>query len=459
MSQPTLVRRISLTGACALVVSNALGQGIFTSTGFLIGQLGSPSVVISIWVAGALLALVGALCYSELGVNFQRSGGEYIYLSEAWGPSWGFIDGWVSFFAGFSAPIATATLAISAYLGHFYPELEVTETHSVSLGILTISLGGAQLLACCIVSALTLLNLLAIDLVAKVQSFLTATKLIVILAFLVLGFSLGDGDWANFDQVAERTTSTDMTTQFAISLVWVYTAYSGWNAAVYVAEEIRNPARNLPIALIVGTIFVAIIFIALNVLYIYAVPPEQLKNTLSVGVKSSSFLFGPKVSSLFSLAMAASLLATVNAMCMVGPRVYYAMAKRGAFFSSAAKIHPRWKSPWVAILYQGACCIILILTGTFESLVYYVGFTLSLFSALSVLALFKFRKHSGWKKLPWVSFGYPLLPTLYVAANLWIFLNFAPGQRWVSALSFLTVVFGALMYRLCRTSPNVSSQS
>ncbi|MBH00265.1 MAG: amino acid permease [Solibacterales bacterium] len=458
MREPGLVRQISLIGACALVVSNTLGQGIFTSTGFLIGQLGSPTVVISIWIVGALLALVGALCYSELGVNFQRSGGEYIYLSEAWGPAWGFIDGWVSFFAGFSAPIATAALAISAYLSYFYPALEVTQTHSFSLGILNISLEGAQLLACCIVAVLTLLNLLAVDLVAKMQNFLTTTKLIVILAFLVLGFGFGDGDWTNFDRVAERTTSSGITMQFAISLVWVYTAYSGWNAAVYVAEEIRNPAKNLPIALITGTIFVAIIFIALNILYIYAVPPEQLKNVLSVGAKSSSFLFGPTVSGFFSVAMAVSLLATVNAMCMVGPRVYYAMAKRGAFFSGAAKIHPRWKSPWVAVLYQGACCMILILTGTFESLVYYVGFTLSLFSALSVLALFKFRKYPNWKKLPWVSFGYPFLPTLYVTTNLWIFLNFAPGQRWASALSFLTVVSGALLYRLYRTPSSISSQ-
>ena len=136
---------------------------------------------------------------------------------------------------------------------------------------------------------------------------------------------------------------------------------------------------------------------------------------------------------------------------MIGPRVYYAMAQRGAFFPSAAKVHPRWKSPWAAVLYQGICCILLILTGTFESLIYYIGFTLSLFSALSVLALFKFRKRPGWKKLPWVSFGYPLLPILYTIVNLWIFVNFAPVQRWVSFLSLLTVICGALMHRFYRS--------
>ncbi len=450
MSQTTLVRGIGLVGACALVVSNMVGQGVFTSTGFLIGQLGSPLLVIGIWLVGALLALVGALCYSELGVNFQRSGGEYVYLTEAWGPAWGFIDGWVSFLAGFSAPIATAALAISAYLAYFYPALDAAAGPSISLGILTIRLGGGQLVACAVVAVLTLLNLLGVEQVAKMQNFLTATKLVVIAAFLVLGFGVGTGDWSHFDQVVERTTTTSIPAQFAISMVWVYMGYSGWNAAVYVAEEIRNPERTLPLALIAGTLFVTALFVALNVLYIYAAPPEELKDVFAIGSKASLFLFGPKTAGIFSAAMAVSLLATVNAMCMIGPRVYYAMAQRGAFFSAAAKIHPRWKSPWVAVLYQGGACIILILTGTFQTLVYYVGFTLSLFSALSVVALFKFRKRPGWKKLPWVSFGYPLLPALYTVVNLWIFLNFAPGQKWITALSLLTIVGGALSYRFYR---------
>ena len=289
---------------------------------------------------------------------------------------------------------------------------------------------------------------------ARIQNFLTVTKLVVIATFLIFGFAIGNGDWNHFGQAVERTTFTNVSAQFAISLVWVYMGYSGWNAAVYVAEEIRNPERNLPFALIIGTTFVAILFVALNVLYIYAVPPEKLKNVLQVGSMAAIHLFGAKTAGVFSLAMAVSLLATVNAMCMIGPRVYYAMAQRGAFFPSAAKVHPRWKSPWVAVLYQGICCILLILTGTFESLIYYIGFTLSLFSALSVLALFKFRKRPGWKKLPWVSFGYPLLPIFYTIVNLWIFVNFAPVQRWVSFLSLLTVICGALMYRLYRSPKN-----
>ena len=451
MSNPSLVRKLGTVSATALVVSNMVGTGIFTTTGFLAGDLGSPSLVVGIWFIGALLALIGALCYSELGINFQRSGGEYVYLSEAWGPAWGFVDGWVSFVAGFSAAIAAAALAVSTYLAYFFPTLEVGHSDAsmlplLSFGFLTIHLGGAQLVACALVIAFTILNLFGVSEVAKLQNLLTGTKLIVICAFLLLGFSVGEGDWGHFSQAAERTSTRGILAQLAISLVFVYYSYSGWNAAVYVAEEIDEPRKTLPIALVFGTLAVTMLFAALNCLYIYATPLEDMKGVLRIGSLAADNLFGPRTAGFFSAAMAASLLATVNAMCMIGPRVYYAMAKDGAFFASAAKVHPRWKSPWVAVLYQGGCCCLLILTGTFESLVYYIGFTLWLFSALSVLALFKFRKRPGWERTPWVSLGYPLLPALYVAVNLWIFVYFASGRGQEAFWSLLTVAGGALVY-------------
>jgi APA family basic amino acid/polyamine antiporter len=235
--------------------------------------------------------------------------------------------------------------------------------------------------------------------------------------------------------------------QFAISLIFVFYGYSGWNAAVYVAEEIRDPERTLPVALTLGTLLVAAIYLALNALYIYATPLEEMKGVLAVGSQAATGLFGSRAGGLFSAAMAASLLATVNAMCMIGPRVYYAMARDGAFFSAAGRVHPRWHSPYVAVLAQGACCCALILTGTFESLAYYIGFTLFLFSALSVLALLKFRRRPGWKRSRWVSTAYPLIPSLYVAMNVWVFIYFVQSRSWEALWSLLTVLGGALIYR------------
>ena len=446
MPETGLVRRLGLVSATAIVVSNMIGTGIFTTSGFLAGDLGSPALVIGIWFAGALIALVGALCYSELGVNFPRSGGEYVYLSEAWGPAWGFIDGWVSFFAGFSAPIAVAALGVAAYAGYFAPSLDPQSSPGVALGPLTIQMGGGQWFACLIILAFTALNLMSVDVVAKMQNTLTGVKLTVLAALLVLGFLFGSGDWGHFAQAAERTSSTSIPAQFALSLVFVYFGYSGWNAAVYVAEEIKDPERTLPRSLLLGTLLVAAFYAALNCLFIYATPLEEMKGVVAVGAQAARNLFGDSGGGVFAAGMALSLLATVNAMCMIGPRVYYAMARDGAFFSAAGIVHPKWKSPWVAVTAQGVCCCLLILTGTFESLLYYIGFTLWLFSALSVLALFRFRRRPAWKRSPWVSFGWPLIPGFYVAVNSLVFVYFALDKSWEALWSLLTIAGGGIAY-------------
>ncbi len=440
MSGASLVRRIGVVGATALVVSNMIGTGIFTTTGFLAGDLGSPGLVIFIWIVGGGIALAGALCYVELALNFPRSGGEYVYLSEAWGPAWGFINGWVSFFAGFSAPVAAAALAISAYLG-------LSDAgRALPAGPLTFHLGDAQLAACAVVVIFTVLNVLGAGEVARLQTLLTALKLLVIAGFLGLGFSIGQGDAAHFSAVVERSSSLSLFEQFAISLVFVYFGYSGWNAAVYVAEEVEEPEKTFPIALAAGTALVMVLYVALNVLYIYGSSLEDLKGVVAVGSVVASALFGSETARIFSLAMAFSLLATVNAMCLVGPRVYYAMAQNRAFFPVAARIHPKWKSPWVAVVMQGVCTVLLIVIPTFRGLVLYIGFTLYLFTALSVLGLFKFRRRAGWKRFAWLDRTYPLIPLLYVGMSGWVLVFSIRGAPVASGMALATVLGGALVY-------------
>ena len=426
-----------------------IGTGIFTTSGFLAGDLGSPVLVIGIWLVGALIALIGALCYSELAINFPRSGGEYVYLSEAWGPAWGFVDGWVSFFAGFSAPVAAASLAVAAYLAYFDPALDPTNVAGVATaGPVTLYLGAGQLLACSIVAIFTIVNVLGLEHVSRIQNALTGLKLMVLAVFLLLGFTWGAGDWNHFSQVAERTSTIGISGQFALSLVFVYFGYSGWNAAVYVAEEVRDPERTLPSALLVGTLVVTVLYVVLNCLFIYATPLEEMRGVIAVGSQAAESLFGPVGGGVFAGGMAFSLLATVNAMCLIGPRVYYAMARDGAFFPLAGRVHPRWNSPWMAVIAQGVCSCALILTGTFESLVYYIGFMLWLFSALAVLALFRFRQRPGWRSQRWTSFAWPLLPSLYGTVNLLVFVYFALDRRAEAMWSLLTLVVGVMVY-LC----------
>lgn len=441
-SDAGLLRRIGIVSATAFVVSNMIGTGIFTTTGFLAGDLGSPASVILIWVVGGAIALAGALCYVELALNFPRSGGEYVYLSEAWGPAWGFINGWISFFAGFSAPIAAAALAMSAYLG-------LSDAGRViPIGPLTLHLDDAQLVACAVVIVFTVLNVLGVREVGKLQTALTALKLAIIGGLLVLGFAIGTGDASNLMQSTTRNASTSLAEQFAISLVFVYFGYSGWNAATYVAGEIHEPERTLPVAILFGTAGVTLLYVGLNALYIYAVSLEDLKGVVAVGATVASALFGADAGRVFSLALALSLLATVNAMCFVGPRVYYAMAADGAFFRIAARIHPKWKSPWIAVVMQSVCVLLLIVLPTFRDLLIYIGFTLYLFTALSVLGLFRLRRQPGWKKFIWLDRSYPLIPLLYVAMSGWVLVFSIRAAPAASAMALATVVTGALAWHL-----------
>jgi len=447
ISRPGLLRQLGFFSATALVVSNMVGTGIFATTGFMAGDLGSAAMIFACWTAGALFAFAGALSYSELGVNFPSSGGEYVYLTHAFGPEWGFMTGWVSFFAGFSAPIAVTALAFTEYLSHFFPVLSQANTPIVlGSGILSIHLGPAQAVACSLIALLTILNCLGVGLTAKVQNSLTLTKICVIVAFVVLGLAFGTGSWGHFSQHIVRTSTASLPAQFAISLLWVMFGYSGWNAATYVAEEVRKPERTLPAALAAGSALVAVLYLGLNVVYIYSTPLEQMKGVIKVGALAASNLFGPSIAGVFSALMALSIVATVNAELTIGPRVYYAMAKNRAFFPIAGIVHPRFHTPAFAILAQGLCAMLMTLT-SFRDLLTYIGMSLTIFTVLSVAALMVFRRRRpGWQRLRPIDFAYPLLPVSYilVGAGMVIFgLTIATKP---SLTAFATVGVGALVY-------------
>jgi len=430
-----------------------VGTGIFTTSGFLAGDLGAPNIILAIWVVGAICALVGAVCYTELAVNFPKSGGEYYYLTQAFGPTWGFMSGWVSFFAGFSAPIAAAALAFSDYLGYFFPALK--QDHPLLVlgsGAGSIKLGGAQLAASALIILFTVLNCFGVRRVARIQNALTGIKILVIAGFVILGLTIGKGDWGNFSLNAVRWTSNPIPAQFAISLFWIYVAYSGWNAATYVAEEIKNPSRTLPIALAFGTALVAAMYLALNVMFLYAAPLEEIKGKVAVGAITASRLFGPQIAGLFAGLMAVSLMSTVNAMVTIGPRVYLAMAKNGAFFKPAARIDPRWNTPVIAIVMQGVCSVLMTMT-PFPSLVIYIGFTLNFFAVMSVIALLKLRRRPDWQKSGAVSFAYPLIPALFIIVGMWMTIYGMKLQPLVSGLAVLTIALGAIIFQV--TSPSV----
>jgi APA family basic amino acid/polyamine antiporter len=445
-AKPGLLRQLGVVSATAIVVSSMIGMGIFGTTGFLAGQLGSPLLVLGIWVVGAICAFAGAMCYSELGVNFPSSGGEYVYLTRAFGPTWGFMTGWVSFFAGFSAPIAGVALAFAEYLGHVCGAcVDAKPRVFAGSGEWTLQFGKAQMIACAVVVIFSLLNLTGVQRVARAQNVLTGAKILILAAFIALGFGIGHGSWQNFSMHATRSVSTPVWQQFFLSLFWIYVSYSGWNAATYVAEELRSPTRTLPMALAIGTGLVAALYLVLNVVFIYAAPLEVMKDHIAVGALAASRLFGADVGGIFSALMALSLLASINAQIVTGPRVYYAMAKNGAFLAGAAKVHPRWHTPYVAILAQGACTMLMTVT-PFPQLVNYIGFTLNFFAVMSVASLLLFRRREGWRKLRVVSFCYPLFPVVFLLIGTWMIIEGIQLKPYISLAAVVTILTGALVY-------------
>jgi APA family basic amino acid/polyamine antiporter len=404
--------------------------------------------VLGIWLAGALVALAGCVCYAELAINLPRSGGEYVYLREAWGPAWGFLSGWISFFAGFAAPIAASALLFSEYLAHFFPALSPrSPAGMLSAPSSWIHAGPGQLLAVGVVAVFALANMLGVRFAGRLQNVLTGLKVGVLGAFLAMAFLMGKGTVSHFSSEAVRTSPHSLGGQCAVSLIFVMFAYSGWNAATYVAEEMKSPERTLPASLLAGTLTVAAFYLALNAVFIYAMPLEAMKGIERIGSAAAGALFGGKGGDIFSGVMSVGLLSTVSAMVIVGPRVYYAMAQDGCFFEEAARVHPRWGTPVQAILWQSLAAALMILTGTFEKLLIYIGFALVLFAALAVAGMVRLRKRPAWKRLAAVSWGYPLAPAVFIGASLWMLSYTMALRPRESIFGLLTMAAGMLAYR------------
>jgi len=433
--------------AGCLVVANVIGVGIYTTPGFLARDLGSPFAVISIWIVGAVLAAAGALSYSELGTLFPEAGGEYIYLREAFGPLWGYLSGWTSFFAGFAAPVAAATIGFAAYLSHFAPELSPENIFwSGQLGPLPIRLSAGQVVALAALWALSLAHITGTRRGGQMQVVLTAGKIAAIAALIVLGFWFGRGDWGNLHSGPEGLVPPGVFHNGAISLIFVLYSYSGWNAAAYLAGEVRNPHRNLPLALLAGTGVVTVLYVGLNLLFLYGLGIGGMSGVLQVGEKASMALFGPLATHVVAAMMALSILASASAMILAGPRVYFAMASDGLFPKTLAGVHQKYRSPAASIAWQGVWTSVLILTGTFESLVVYSGFVLVFFSALAVTALIVLRVRRPELARPFQVPFYPWPPLIFVVFSAWILIYTLWGRPKESLLGVLTVLIGIPLY-------------
>ncbi len=439
-----LKREIGLFSATVLVIANMVGTGIFTTSGFIIQELGNPQTMLLCWFVGGVFALCGALCYGELGAMFPKAGGEYVFLRESFGKGMGFLSGWISLIVGFSAPIAAASIAFATYFFRTLSPSSSSEFTIPFLGSDIFIISPVTLLAVAVIIIFSLIHYHSVFLGARVQNGLTVFKLGIVVVFIIAGLCLGHGSTENFSEGLD--ISSVFQDKFAVSLIFVSFAYSGWNAAAYLGGEIKRPGRNIPFALFTGTVLVMCFYLLLNVVYIYALPAEEMSGVLDVGATSAVSLFGDHVSRYFSGAITIGLLSVLSAMIMVGPRVYYAMSKDGVFFELFGKVDTHRRTPVYAIVLQAGIAIIMVITGSFDKLLLYIGFTLSLCAMLTVVGMMLLRFRQPDPPNSYRTFGYPVTPLLFILGNLWIIYFCVKSKPVISLFGLGTIALGILFY-------------
>ncbi|MES1254700.1 MAG: amino acid permease [Acidobacteriota bacterium] len=449
MSAPprlALDRRLGPFDAAAIVVSNVIGGGIFFVPILVAGLIPQPWIILLAWVMGGALAFAGAMAYAELAALRPHAGGEYVYLRDAYGPMAAFLSGWTSFVAGFSGAIAASAIALAEYVGRFVPAAaDRTPLFVVPLPMVPLLLSRQTIVALALIAALTAVHVRGLRLGRVVQNTLAGAKVTALVVFVALGFGLGREP---VHMAAAAVPSLAGVRALLLALVPIMFTYSGWNAAAYVAEEVRSPERNVPLALGLGTLAVILIYVGLNALYLYALPVAELASVPGGRLIDTvaERLFGAVAGRLLAIFSIVSIAASVSAMMIAGPRVYFAMARDGMFVAPAAHIHPRFLVPTRAVVAQAVWSGVLVLCGTLSELVSYTGFAIVLFSAVAVVAVFVLRRRHPDAPRPFRAWGCPWAPAIFVAASALMLVNEVWRTPRTSAAGLAVIAAGVPLY-------------
>lgn len=439
-----LLRRIGFFSATLLVVSNMIGTGVFTTSGLIMERVEDPVIMLLCWLSGGLFALCGALCYGEMGAKFPHAGGEYVFLRESFGKLMGFLSGWISLVVGFSAPIAAAAIAFSTYVFRAFG-ITVGPTIPIEVfGIPVAVISMVNITAIMVIVGFSLLHYHSLVKGSWIQNCLTVLNFFLVLVFIIAGFAFGQGEAAHFLKPSGmRGFSAE---SFAVALIFVSFSYSGWNAAAYLGGEIERPQRNIPLSMTCGTILVTGLYLLLNSVYVYSMPADQMKGFIDIGARSAQFLFGIHIGRFFSIAIAIGILTAVSAMTMTGPRVYYAMAIDGMFFAKFGQVNPERRTPAHSIALQSSIACLMVLTSTFDALLMYIGFTLSIFAMLTVIGMMRIRKTRPELICSYHTFGYPFTPLVFIAGNLWIIIYMIKSCPVNALFGLATIGAGVVIY-------------
>ncbi|MGZ5021936.1 MAG: APC family permease [Chthoniobacterales bacterium] len=420
--------KISLLTATCIVIANMIGTGIFTSLGFQVGDLPSGFVIVTLWLVGGFCALCGALSYAELGAAFPRSGGEYNFLREIFHPSLGFLAGWVSGTVGFSAPVAIAAMPFGVYLSQLFPG---TSPLLWAFGVVWIT---------------TIILLFDVNLGSAFQVASTLLKVGLILVIIAAGFLVRQTQPISFHPVS-GDAALIVSAPFAISLYWVMYAYSGWNASTYITGELRNPTRDILFSVGIGTIIVTILYVAINAAFLRTTPAAEMIGKPEVAFIAARHIFGATGGKIMASFICLGLISTVSAMMWIGPRVTMTMGEDIRVLSWLA-----WRNkrgiPVNALLLQFVIVNVMLVTATFQSVVNYVQFSLTLCSALTVLGLFVLRWRRPELPRPYKVWGYPLTPLIFLFISVWILVHLLADRltRGPSLLGLATTLLALVIY-------------
>ncbi len=429
--------------AAYVVISSMVGVGVLTTSGYTVASVGSNQLMLLLWLLGGVVALCGALTVAELAAMLPASGGDYIYLNEAYGPLVAFLSGWVSFLIGFAAPIAASAFASASYL--LAPaDLAEPTARLAHQGLATVA-----------ILAFFLIHTSGARHGSRAHSVVTILKLAILVSFLIVGLILGRRNGVNLTD--RPPIELDVLSAMLFSLVYISYGYSGWNAATYIAGEVRDPGRSLPRAILAGTAGVIVLYLGLNAVYALALPSGEIRRIANeqgfdavapVAELAAERLFGQTVTAPFSIAVGLTLLASLSAYILTGPRVAYAMARAGHFPAIAGRLSPRTQTPTLATVLQIAWALLLLWTGSFESIVVYASVGLALFSMLSVSSIYVLRWTRPDLPRPFRTPGYPLTPAVFLIVSSLLTCAAFTQRPWVSLYSLLSILAGIPIYFL-----------
>jgi APA family basic amino acid/polyamine antiporter len=486
-----LVQGLGLTSATMLVMGSMIGSGIFIVSAEIGREVGSPALLIGAWAVAGFMTIVAALCYGELAAMMPRAGGQYVYLREALGPLWGFLYGWTLFLVIQTGTIAAVGVAFGKFLGVFVPSIssshwllhlwKVPPIHvgPMVLGNMEVGINTQNLMAILLVIFLSVVNIFGVKTGAAIQNVFTAAKVSALLGLAAFGFAFGRNPqalaanfganfWHNAGLGAQHAVQVGVggpivmvgtLTILAVAQVGSLFSADAWNNVTFTAGEVKNPSRNLPLSLALGTGVVIALYIACNLIYLSALPLEGVEGGASIVARGITHAAEDRVGtavmtqmlgSVGGLLMAAAIMISgfgcANGLILSGARVYYAMAKDGLFFRNVAKLHPRYKTPAVSLMVQMVWTCVLCISGSYGQLLDYIIFAVLVFYILTIVGLFVLRRTHPDAKRPYRAVGYPVLPIVYIVMALFIdvvLLRYKPQYTWPG---LIVVLLGIPVY-------------